>query len=138
MNVATRPASIRIITADIRRLVDFYARVTAAEPQWATDDFAEFRWPAFTLAIGSTRTLALFGRDIARPADNRTAIVEFQVADVDAEYERLLASDPAIDVAQPPTTMPWGNRSLLLRDPDAALVNLFAPPAEGRRVPEST
>ncbi len=31
------------------------------------------------------------------------------------------------DVIQPPTTMPWGNRSLLLRDPDGTLVNLFAP-----------
>jgi len=26
-----------------------------------------------------------------------------------------------------PTTMPWGNRSLLLRDPDGNLVNLFSP-----------
>ena len=26
-----------------------------------------------------------------------------------------------------PTTMPWGNRSLLLRDPDGTLVNLFTP-----------
>ncbi|MDX8539516.1 hypothetical protein RFM23_18010 [Mesorhizobium abyssinicae] len=28
---------------------------------------------------------------------------------------------------QTPTTMPWGNRSLLLRDPDGNLVNLFTP-----------
>jgi hypothetical protein len=27
----------------------------------------------------------------------------------------------------PPTTMPWGNRSLLVRDPDGNLVNFFAP-----------
>jgi hypothetical protein len=26
-----------------------------------------------------------------------------------------------------PTTMPWGNRSLLIRDPDGNLVNLFTP-----------
>ncbi|GMA26544.1 hypothetical protein GCM10025864_43030 [Luteimicrobium album] len=26
-----------------------------------------------------------------------------------------------------PRDMPWGNRSLLLRDPDGNLVNLFAP-----------
>jgi hypothetical protein len=26
-----------------------------------------------------------------------------------------------------PTTMPWGNRSLLFRDPDGNLVNFFAP-----------
>jgi hypothetical protein len=26
--------------------------------------------------------------------------------------------------------MPWGNRSLLLRDPDGSLVNLFTPVTE--------
>jgi hypothetical protein len=26
-----------------------------------------------------------------------------------------------------PTTLPWGNRSLLLRDPDGDLVNFFTP-----------
>jgi hypothetical protein len=28
-----------------------------------------------------------------------------------------------------PTTMPWGNRSALFRDPDGNLVNLFSRPA---------
>jgi hypothetical protein len=28
-----------------------------------------------------------------------------------------------------PTTMPWGNRSLLFRDPDGNLVNLFTRPS---------
>jgi hypothetical protein len=31
------------------------------------------------------------------------------------------------DVVQTPTTMPWGNRSLLFRDPDGSLVNFFTP-----------
>lgn len=31
------------------------------------------------------------------------------------------------DVVQEPTTMPWGNRSLLFRDPDGNLVNFFTP-----------
>jgi len=132
----SHPASIRIITADIHRLVDFYARLSGVAPEWATDDFAELRWPAFTLAIGSTRTLAFFGADVAQAAANRSVIVEFQVGDVDAEYERIRAADPTVTVAQPPTTMPWGNRSTLLRDPDGGLVNLFTPPAGGRRTPD--
>jgi len=28
---------------------------------------------------------------------------------------------------QKPTTMPWGNKSLLFRDPDGNLINLFTP-----------
>ncbi len=31
------------------------------------------------------------------------------------------------DVVQEPTTMPWGNRSLLFRDPAGNLVNFFTP-----------
>ena len=31
------------------------------------------------------------------------------------------------DFVTEPTTMPWGNRSLLFRDPDGNLVNFFTP-----------
>jgi hypothetical protein len=34
------------------------------------------------------------------------------------------------DWVQQPTTMPWGNRSILFRDPDGNLVNLFTPVTE--------
>ena len=103
--------SIRIITGDIKRLVRFYERATGVPATWSTADFAEIATPRATLAIGSTRTLALFGPGVARPADNHTVIIEFLVD----------------DVVQEPTTMPWGNRSLLFRDPDGNLVNFFTP-----------
>ena len=48
------------------------------------------------------------------------------MADVDADYQRL-ADVLSGALVQVPTTMPWGNRSLLLRDPDGNLVNLFTP-----------
>ena len=137
MTAPPRLASIRIITADARRLVDFYETLSGVDATWATAQFAELHWPAFTLAIGSEATLAFFGRDVAHAAANRSVIVEFMVDDVDSDYERLLAAAPAGSVEQAPTTMPWGNRSLLLRDPDGNLVNLFTPPAAGRHVPEA-
>ena len=118
-------ASIRIITADVARLTDFYERVTGLPARRLTPDFAEIVTPGATLAIGGVATVRLFGEGSAEPAANRSAIVEFRVDDVDAEYARLRGT---IDVVvQEPTTMPWGNRSLLIRDPDGTLVNLFAP-----------
>ncbi|MFQ6394205.1 VOC family protein [Nocardia sp. KC 131] len=117
--------SIRLITDDIQRLVGFYEQVTGVEATWATPDFAELVTPKGTLAIGSTRTVALFGEGSARPADNHTAIIEFMVADVDADHQRL--RDTVGDFVNEPTTMPWGNRSLLFRDPDGNLINLFTP-----------
>ncbi|WP_159843867.1 VOC family protein [Nocardia sp. CY41] len=117
--------SIRLITDDIQRLVSFYQHVTGVEATWATTDFAEIVTPAGTLAIGRTRTVALFAAGSARPADNHTAIIEFLVPDVDADYRRL--RDVVEDFVNEPTTMPWGNRSLLFRDPDGNLINLFTP-----------
>ena len=118
--------SIRVITADIKRLVRFYEQITGIAVTMYTEDFGELKTAAGTLAIGSTRTLQLFAGDVARPADNHTVIIEFRVGDVDAEFRRL--SD-VIDgsLVQAPTTMPWGNRSLLFRDPDGNLVNFFTP-----------
>ena len=93
--------------------------------------------------------MALFGQGSARPADKHTAIIEFLVDDVDHEYDRIRQesespssnspsnsssnsssnspSNPPVEFVNEPTTMPWGNRSLLLRDPDGNLVNLFTP-----------
>ena len=118
--------STRIITADIQRLVGFYERITGAPLRIFTEDFAELSTPSATLALGSTRTLQLFGGDVARAADNHSAIIEFLVDDVDAEYRRL-ADVIKSSLVQEPTTMPWGNRSLLFRDPDGNLVNFFTP-----------
>jgi catechol 2,3-dioxygenase-like lactoylglutathione lyase family enzyme len=123
--------STRIITADVRRLVDFYELVTEVSAVWGNELFAEFPTPIGTLAIGSDRTVPLFGVGSAEPAANRTAIVEFIVDDVDAEYERL--RERVVDVETKPTTMPWGNRALLFRDPDGNLVNLFTPVTDEAR-----
>src|ERR1700722_3054063 len=117
--------SLRIITGDIKRLVHFFERATGAKVRWFTDDFAELVTSSCTLAIGSTRTLAFFGEGVAFPANNKSVIIEFIVENVDDEYERI--KDLASEIVQKPTTMPWGNRSLLFRDPDGNLINFFTP-----------
>ncbi|MEV8099232.1 VOC family protein [Kitasatospora sp. NPDC085879] len=117
--------SIRIITADVARLVDFYERATGVRAAWSTEDFAELSTPRATLAIAGTRTVPLFAPGSARPAANHSVIIEFIVDDVDRVHRNL--TDLVTEFVQEPTTMPWGNRSLLLRDPDGHLVNFFTP-----------
>lgn len=126
-----RFVSTRIITADVKRLVDFYEVVTEGSAVWGSELFAEISTPVGTLAIGSDKTVPLFGDGSAEPAANRTAIMEFIVEDVDAEFERLRGY--LGEVVTAPTTMPWGNRALLFRDPDGNLVNLFTPVTEQAR-----
>ncbi len=117
--------SIRIITADIKRLVQFFESAMMLTARWSTEDFAEIASNAFTIAIGSTRTLSLFGQGVAQAAGNKSVILEFLVENVDEDYERI--KDLTSEVVQKPTTMPWGNRSLLFRDPDGNLINFFTP-----------
>jgi predicted enzyme related to lactoylglutathione lyase len=120
-------ASVRIITKDIQPLVEFYEKVTGSSLTIYTPDFAELRSAQATLAIGSTNTLAFFGAtDIMQPAANSSAIIEFRVEDVDSKYQEI-ADYIKDSLVQPPTTMPWRNRSLLFKDPDGNLVNFFTP-----------
>jgi predicted enzyme related to lactoylglutathione lyase len=123
--------STRIITADVGRLVAFYEKVTGIAAVWGNELFAEIPTPAGTLAIGSEQTVPLFGAGSAKAAANRSAILEFIVDDVDAEYARLRGH--VGEVVTEPTTMPWGNRALLFRDPDGNLVNLFTPVTDAAR-----
>jgi catechol 2,3-dioxygenase-like lactoylglutathione lyase family enzyme len=117
--------SIRIITDDVARMVGFYELATGVQATWSNENFAELTIGSATLAIASTRTVPLFAPGAARPADNSTVIIEFLVDDVDGVHTNLAGF--VEDFVNEPTTMPWGNRSLLFRDPDGNLVNFFTP-----------
>lgn len=120
--------SIRVITNNLDDMVRFYEAITDVPMVRHTPLFAELVMPAFTLAIGHTDTVKFFGDGTAQAAENRSVIIEFNVDDVDRQYERLL---PVVrEWVQKPTTMPWGNRSILFRDPDGNLVNFFTRPGQ--------
>ena len=117
-------ASVRIITDDLDKVVGFYEQVTGVSAVRPAPVFASLRLPSANIDFGHAQTAQLF-KKAAHPADNQTVIIDFLVDDADEEYERLknLVSDWVME----PTTMPWGNRSILFRDPDGNLVNLFTP-----------
>lgn len=119
--------SIRIITDNVGKLLEFYEHITGVRGIRFTEDFAELQTINGTVAIGSTRTLQLFGgQAVAKAAENHTAIIEFITTDVDRIYQEQSAFLTPY-LVQEPTTMPWGNRSLLFRDPDGNIVNFFTP-----------
>ncbi|MHA7985890.1 VOC family protein [Rathayibacter sp. CAU 1779] len=119
-------ASIRIITHDVERLTAFYERVTQSAASRPAPVFAEIRTDRATLAIGDTATVGMLADAAPVPGQVSGLIIEFLVDDVDDQFARL-SLDPEV-VVLPPTTMPWGNRSTLFRDPDGNLVNLFTRP----------
>ena len=115
----------RIITDDVDGLVAFYERATGISATRLHPLFAELRTPRGTLAIASSTTVPLLGPDAAEAAANRSVILDFLVDDVDETYVAL--RDVVQVFVNEPTDMPWGNRSLLVRDPDGNLINFFAP-----------
>ena len=117
--------SIRIVTDDLDGLVAFYEQVTGQQAERLAPVFAQFSGPGANLAIASTATVAMLDGALS-PATNRSVFIEFEVADVDAEFARLHLENE--DVVLEPTTMRWGNRSALVRDPDGNVVNLFSKP----------
>ncbi|WIE59212.1 VOC family protein [Curtobacterium sp. MCLR17_031] len=119
-------ASVRIITDDLEGMVAFYERITGQPAERPAPVFAQFSGPGATLAIASTATVAMLSGALT-PATNRSVLIEFEVADVDGDFVGLQCSSD--DVVLEPTTMPWGNRSALVRDPDGNVVNLFSRPA---------
>jgi uncharacterized glyoxalase superfamily protein PhnB len=118
-----RFASARIVTEDVETLARFYEDVTGAIAV-GSDEYVELRTAGATLAISSVRTTSMFGGGTLAPAMNRSVILDFEVDDVDAERARL--GDIVGDWVLQPTTQPWGNRSMMFRDPDGNLVNVYA------------
>lgn len=117
-------ASTRLIAGDIKAMVAFYETVTGVQAQWLAPVFAEIETPAATLAIGSVETVALWKEDSAEPGANRTACLEFQVEDIDVEYERLKDKVPLVHALK---MMPWGNKTFQFRDPEGTAVSLYMP-----------
>jgi uncharacterized glyoxalase superfamily protein PhnB len=114
-----------LITNHVNELVAFYESVLNRKARKSGEDYAEFRTDRGVLAIFSAAAQESYIPGSAQAGNNRSVIVEFQVADVDAEYRRL---QPIVKTwVKPPTTQPWGTRSVYFRDPDGNLVDFFTP-----------
>jgi uncharacterized glyoxalase superfamily protein PhnB len=117
----------RLVTEDVQRLTRFYESVTGAKAEISSTGYVEFQQsPCAGLAITASSTTRAYGDGVLAPSANRSLVLDFEVEDVDSHYARLKDSISAWVLA--PTDMPWGNRSMLFRDPDGNLINFFSPP----------
>jgi predicted enzyme related to lactoylglutathione lyase len=121
----------RIVTDDVEGLAGFYARLLGV-PAALNEYYVEIQ--AGPASVGFSRRRFTEYRETdcgARAGGQRLAeiILDFAVDDVDAEYLRIAAL--GVDWVMPPTTQPWGNRSMIFRDPAGNLVNVFSRPPGG-------
>ena len=115
-----------LITNNVNELVQFYETALVLKAQRSGETYAEFRTGAGVLAIFSAEAQEKYIPGSAEPAMNKGVILEFQVGDVDLEFARLQSLVKTW--VKPPTTQPWGTRSVYFRDPDGNLVDFYVPP----------
>jgi catechol 2,3-dioxygenase-like lactoylglutathione lyase family enzyme len=115
-----------LITNDVQRLVYFYESILAVRAKWSGKDYAEFPTGVGVLAIFSEEAQGRYIPGSTKAANNKGIILEFRVADVDQQYRRLQSAVKTW--VKPPSTQPWGTRSIYFRDPDGNLVDFYTPP----------
>ncbi len=114
----------RLVTDHLRSLAAFYEKLLGTPPK-GNDDYVELHPGGVILAIVSRKAAEFMHGGEWVASANRSAILEFEVDDVDIERERIDAF--VNDWLQQPKDMPWGNRSMLFRDPDGNPINFFKP-----------
>lgn len=117
-------AYARIVTEDVPALARFYESFLCAPPR-GNERYAVFDTRGGSLAISSRQTMDLHGAGAARPAANHSMVLDFEVPDVEAEHARLRAL--RVTIVMEPRDQPWGNRSMMFRDPDGNLINVYSP-----------
>jgi predicted enzyme related to lactoylglutathione lyase len=123
----------RMVTDDVEGLAGFYARLLNV-PAALNEYYVEIQ--AGSASVGFSRRRFTEHREAGGPPAPSPAasgpvrrdgiILDFLVGDVDAEYPRIAAL--GVDWVMPPTTQPWGNRSMMLRDPAGNLINVLSRP----------
>jgi catechol 2,3-dioxygenase-like lactoylglutathione lyase family enzyme len=118
----------RILTDDVEGLAAFYATLVRA-PVALNEYYVEV--PAGPASVGFskrrfTECQEHSGVRACTPPRLAGFMLDFLVADADAEYERIGALH--VDWLLQPTTQPWGNRAMIFADPAGNLVNVFSRP----------
>jgi catechol 2,3-dioxygenase-like lactoylglutathione lyase family enzyme len=119
--------AVGLFVNDMEKMVRFYRDIIGLNTNWNGEANADFE-------SGSCR-LIMFGRNdfetmtaqkYSYPKGrNGTMEIAFnfqKYSDVDKEYKRLL--ELGVDAVFPPTTMPWGQRTSYVADPEGNLLEI--------------
>jgi catechol 2,3-dioxygenase-like lactoylglutathione lyase family enzyme len=114
---------ICILTHDIHQLGCFYRDILQVELVYEGDNITCLTDGA-QLSIFSVEGMERMAPGSMDGAGCGNFTFDFEVEDVDWEYERLIAL--GVPCLKLPVTYPWGRRSAWFRDPDGNILNLFS------------
>lgn len=114
---------ICIITRDVSRIANFYKKVLKAEPAIENRYYVEFEVKDAKLAIFDIKSQEMIAPGSLTPESNNSVMIEFNVENVDEEYDRIKAE--GIEIVRKPRNQVWGVRSFYFRDCDGNLVDFY-------------
>ena len=114
---------ICLITKDVSTLRDFYKNVLQADTE-GDDKFTMIATRGAELSIFAENGMERMAPGSMQGSGCGKYTLEFEVKDVDQEYQRLKTM--GLIFVKPPTTQTWGRRSVWFRDPDGNIINFFA------------
>jgi uncharacterized glyoxalase superfamily protein PhnB len=113
-----------LVTGNVMQLASFYGNLLEGSVE-GNEEFAVVHMPGALLSVYHLDGMDQMAPGSMAAAGRGAVLLEFQVDDVDRRYATL---PPGTNfVVKPPTTQPWGRRSVWVRDPDGNIVNLFQP-----------
>ena len=113
-----------LIVKDLEPTLEFYCGVLGLELLHRKPTYAQIIAGTTRLGIYTRRAMEeTLGRDLEEPSESAPAFeLGFKVDDVDAAFAELAAL--GVEVATPPTTRLWGQRTGYVLDPDGNLIEL--------------
>jgi uncharacterized glyoxalase superfamily protein PhnB len=122
----------RIVTGDVAGMARFYAALVGVDVV-ANEYYVEVPTSAQRVGLSRVR-FSDFEGDTCGPPQGVNAgdvILDFAVDDIDAEYHRIDAL--GVEWVMHPALQPWGRRSMMFRDPEGHLINVFSNVKEDQR-----
>ena len=114
----------RIVTSDVAGLALFYAALIGVEIV-ANDYYVEVPAGGASVAFSRCQFNEPDALGTVSPwTASDKVVLDFQVDDVDAHFERV--NRLGVEWIMAPTTQPWGKRSMMFRDPEGNVINIFS------------
>jgi catechol 2,3-dioxygenase-like lactoylglutathione lyase family enzyme len=112
-----------LIVKDPAQSREFYTTHLGFECQIDTGEYVHLQHPATRLELAILKAGEL---DHLKELENATTgmglWIGLEVENADEESARLW--DAGVTIVQPPTDQPWGERTIVIRDPDGVLIYL--------------
>ncbi len=115
-----------LVVADPQRTQTFYTEHLGCTSLFDTDGYAHVRHDAtgLELAFLQSQSPNPFP-EMAQPNQGQGVWIGIEVPNADAEYERLKAC--GVTIREAPKDQPWGERTIVIQDPDGHLIYLGHP-----------